>query len=171
MAELIRLYVAAAPGLPCVALPASATTMSAAPIPFDPQRFFTARVGGHGDALGIRYRAHGPDWCELALPFDPRLIGDVERGVLASGPIIALLDMATSVAVWMKRGGFLPHATLDLRVDYLRPAVAGREVIGRGECYRVTRSVGFVRGVAHDGDPDDPVAHVAGTFMFMEGAA
>lgn len=158
-------------GLPCAAAPASATAMSAAPIPFDPQRFFAARVGGHGDALGIRYRAHGPDWCELALPFDPKLIGDVERGVLASGPIITLLDMATSVAVWMKRGGFLPHATLDLRVDYLRPAVAGREVIGRGECYRVTRSVGFVRGVAHDGDSDDPVAHVAGTFMFMEGAA
>lgn len=159
------------PGLPSVRAPASAQGMSAAPIPFDPQRFFTHRVGGHGDALGIRYRAHGPDWCELALPFDPRLIGDVERGVLASGPIITLLDMATSVAVWMKRGGFLPHATLDLRVDYLRPAVAGREVIGRGECYRVTRSVGFVRGVAHDGNPDDPVAHVAGTFMFMEGAA
>jgi uncharacterized protein (TIGR00369 family) len=171
MAELIRLYGAKATRLRRVAARASATGMSAAPIPFDPQRFFTARVGGHGDALGIRYRAHGPDWCALALPFDPKLIGDVERGVLASGPIITLLDMATSVAVWMKRGGFLPHATLDLRVDYLRPAVAGREVIGRGECYRVTRSVGFVRGVAHDGDPDDPVAHVAGTFMFMEGAA
>lgn len=142
-----------------------------APTPFDPALFFARRVGGHGDAMGIRYRAHGPDWCELALPFDPKLIGDVERGVLASGPIITLLDMATSVAVWMKRGGFLPHATLDLRVDYLRPAAAGREVIGRGECYRLTRSVGFVRGVAHDGDPDDPVAHVAGTFMFMEASA
>ncbi|MFL9840176.1 PaaI family thioesterase [Sphingomonas sp. ST-64] len=145
--------------------------MSAPPMPFDPETFFTRRVGGHGSALGIGYRAHGPDWCELSLPFDPKLIGDVERGVLASGPIITLLDMATSVAVWMKRGGFLPHATLDLRVDYLRPAAARRTVIGRGECYRVTRSVGFVRGTAHDGDAEDPVAHVAGTFMFMDGAA
>jgi acyl-coenzyme A thioesterase PaaI-like protein len=66
----------------------------------------------------------------------------------------------------MKRGGFLPHATLDLRVDYLRPAASGRTVIGRGECYRVTRSVAFVRGIAHDGDAADPVANVAGTFMF-----
>jgi hypothetical protein len=30
----------------------------------------------------------------------------------------------------------------------------------------VTRSVGFVRGMAHDGDPADPVAHVTGSFMF-----
>jgi uncharacterized protein (TIGR00369 family) len=145
--------------------------MTLTPMPFDPKHFFANRVGGHGDALGIRYRAHGADWCELELPFDARLVGDAERGVLASGPIIALLDMATSIGVWMKRGGFLPHATLDLRVDYLRPALIGRTVIGRGECYRVTRSVGFVRGTAHDGDAEDPVAHVAGTFMFMEQAA
>lgn len=31
-----------------------------------------------------------------------------------------------------------------------------------------SRSIGFVRGQAHDGDPDDPIAHVAGTFMFLD---
>jgi acyl-coenzyme A thioesterase PaaI-like protein len=65
----------------------------------------------------------------------------------------------------MKLGTFRPQATLDLRVDYLRPAVPGRAVIGRGSCYRMTRSIAFVRGFAHDGDPDDPVANVTGTFM------
>ncbi len=39
--------------------------------------------------------------------------------------------MATSVAVWLKRGAFEAHVTLDLRVDYLRPAVPERTVIGR----------------------------------------
>ena len=28
------------------------------------------------------------------------------------------------------------------------------DVIGRCECYRTTRSAAFVRGIAHDGDPD-----------------
>lgn len=116
-------------------------------------------------ALGIRYRDHGPDWAELELPYDPHQIGDPSSGVLASGPILSLMDMATSFSVWMKRGGFLPHATLDLRIDYLRAATPERTVVGRGECYRVTRSIAFVRGQAHDGDPDDPIAHVAGTFM------
>lgn len=147
--------------------------MTFPPLPpgFDPARFFTARVGGHGARLGIGYQGHGPDWCELLLPFHGDLIGDPSRGVLASGPIITLMDMATSVGVWLKRGAFLPHATLDLRIDYLRPAVPERTVVGRGECYRLTRQVAFVRGVAHDGDPDDPVAHVAGTFMLLDGAA
>jgi acyl-coenzyme A thioesterase PaaI-like protein len=44
--------------------------------------------------------------------------------------------------------------------------VPGRRIVGRGECYRTTRSIGFVRGLAHDGDEADPVAHVTGTFMF-----
>lgn len=135
---------------------------------FDPARFFAARLGGHGDALGLQYRAHGADWVEMALPYDPALIGDPDSGVLASGPILAMMDVATSAAVWTAVTRFVAHATLDLRVDYLRPATPGRTVIGRGECYRVTRSVAFVRGQAHDGDPADPVAHVAGTFMAMK---
>ena len=136
---------------------------------FDAERFFAARVGGHGGLLGIGYHAHGADWAELSLPYDARLIGDPESGVMASGPILALMDMATSVGVWLRLGRFHVHATLDLRIDYLRPATPGRTVIGRGECYRVTRSIAFVRGTAHDGDPDDPLAHVAGTFMAPEG--
>ncbi len=146
--------------------------MTAFPLPpgFDPARFFSARVGGHGARLGIGYRAHGADWCELALPFRSDLIGDPARGVLASGPILTLMDMATSIGVWLRRGQFLPQATLDLRLDYLRPATPGQTVIGRGECYRVARQVAFVRGIAHDGDAQDPVAHVAGTFMLLDAA-
>jgi acyl-coenzyme A thioesterase PaaI-like protein len=78
------------------------------------------------------------------------------------------MDMATSMAIWMKLGRFRHQATLDMRVDYLRPALPGRRIHGRGECYRVTRSVGFVRGMAHDGDSGDPVAHVTGSFMFTK---
>src|SRR3982750_4050786 len=109
---------------------------------FDPARFFRAGLG-HGGALGIQYHAHGADWAELALPYDAKLAAH--------------------------SGAFVAHATLDLRVDYLRPATPGKTVIGRGECYRLTRSIAFVRGQAHDGDPGDPLAHVAGTFMAPEG--
>ena len=144
--------------------------MSTAPhFVFDPERFMRSGAGGHGSRLGLIYYAHGPDWVELALPYDPAMVGDPETGVIASGPILSMMDMATSMAVWLKLNGFRAHATLDLRVDYLRPARPGRTVIGRGQCYRITRSISFVRGQAHDGDPDDPLAHVAGTFMAPEG--
>jgi len=120
---------------------------------------------GHSAALGIDYVAHGEDWAELVLPYAPHLVGDAETGIMASAPIISLMDMATSIATWNKRGCFVPQATLDLRVEYIRPAVPGRAVYGRGECHRTTRSIAFVRGMAHDGNPRDPVAHVTGTFM------
>ena len=141
----------------------------AAAFPFDPVRFFGGRFGGHGGRLGIAFREAGPDWVELELPYREDLIGDAASGVLASGPILTMMDMATSAGVWTRLGVFVAHATLDLRVDYLRPATPGKTVIGRGECYRITRAIAFVRGQAHDGDPDDPLAHVAGTFMAPEG--
>lgn len=137
---------------------------------FDPSlasRFMTRH--GHGGWLGLSYHAHGRDWVELALPWREELVGVAETGVLASGPIISLMDNATSMAVWTLAGAFTPHATLDLRVDYMRAAVPGRTVIGHGECYKLTRTISFIRGIAHDGDPNDPIAHVVGTFMAMQG--
>ncbi len=126
------------------------------------------RFGGHGGRLGIDYHAHGEGWVELTLPYSEEIVGDEDSGVIASGPIFALMDIATSLASMRRLGRFVPHATLDLRVDYLRPARPGHTVIGHGECYALKRSISFVRGQAHDGDPDDPIAHVTGTFMFLE---
>jgi uncharacterized protein (TIGR00369 family) len=137
---------------------------------FDPKAVFeiTGRQG-HGGWLGLDYHGHGADWVELALPWRTELVGVPETGVLASGPIISLMDNATSMSVWTLTGRFVPHATLDLRVDYMRAAVPGKTVIGRGECYKLTRTIAFIRGVAYDEDPADPVAHVIGTFMATHG--
>lgn len=136
---------------------------------FDPERFVsTLAARAHGGLIGLRYVTHGENWAELAIDYDKKLVGDEATGVLASGPILALMDMATSMSIWIKQQRFRAQATLDLRVDYIRPATPGKAVIGRGECYRLTRSVAFVRGQAHDGDPVDPVAHVAGTYMFTD---
>lgn len=136
---------------------------------FDPARFVsTLAARAHGGLIGLRYVAHGEDWSELAIDYDEKLVGDTTTGVLASGPILALMDMATSMSIWIKQKRFRAQATLDLRVDYIRPATPGLPVIGRGECYRITRSVAFIRGQAHNGDLADPVAHVAGTYMFTD---
>ncbi|MEL6528580.1 MAG: PaaI family thioesterase [Pseudomonadota bacterium] len=120
---------------------------------------------GHTGWLGLAYRDHGENWVELELPWREDLLGEPDRPVLASGPIVSLMDMASGMSIWQTNGTFTPIATLDLRVDYQRPAKERAAVYGRVECYRTTRSAAFVRGIAHDGDPDDPVAHVAGVFM------
>ena len=90
-----------------------------------------------------------------------------ETGVLASGAIVSLIDTASGASVWMKLGRFMPIVTLDLRIDYMRPAVKGETVIARCECVKMTRRIAFIRGVAHGGDPDRPIAHSAGTFMLQ----
>lgn len=142
------------------------------PIPkdwkFDPVMAMKALNGrGHGGFLGIQYHAHGSDWIEIALPWREDLVGVPEIGVLASGPLISLLDNATSLAVWTRRNQFAPQATLDLRVDYVRAATPGKTVIGRGECYQIKKSIAFVRGIAFEDDPADPIAHAAGIFMLV----
>lgn len=120
---------------------------------------------GHTGWLGLRFTDQGDNWVELELPWRKDLLGDRDRPVLASGPIISLMDMASGMAIWQTQGTFRPVATLDLRVDYQRPARERASVKGRVECYRITRSAAFVRGIAYDDDIADPVAHVAGCFM------
>lgn len=135
---------------------------------FDPAKLGTIMTGrGHSGFIGMEYAGHGKDWVELGLPWREDLVGMPETGVLASGPIISLLDNATSIAVWIRRGKFLPQVTLDLRIDYLRAATPGKKVFARGECYALKRSMGFVRGIAHEGDIDDPIAHAAGIFILV----
>ena len=133
---------------------------------FDPERFFeVARSVGHGKALGLEYRASGPNWMELGLPWREELVGMPETGVLASGAIVSLIDTASGGSVWMALGFFVPIVTLDLRLDYMRPAVKGETVIARCECVKLTRQIAFIRGIAHGGDPERAIAHSAATFM------
>ena len=135
-------------------------------LPFDPEKtrelFEQWGFSGH---VGLNYHAHGPDWCELFVEWRAELTVDVEQEVLASGPVITLMDLAGGAACWTRMGEFVPLATIDLRVDYLRPSPKGARVYGFAECYHLTRRVAFVRGVAHNGDRDDPLAFVAATFI------
>lgn len=136
---------------------------------FDPAQatpFLTA--GSHNGWLGLAYRDHGEDWAELELPWREDLLGEDGSEVLASGPIISLMDMASGLAIWTRMGQFRAIATLDLRVDYTRPARTRSSVFGRAQCYRLTRSAAFVRGIAHDGDTEDPVAHMQAVFMSID---
>ncbi len=124
----------------------------------------------HLAALGIGYVRHGGNWAELQMPYAPQLVAYPETGVIASGAIFSLMDSASGFSVFVTMGRFEPHATLDLRCDYLRPAKPEATVIGRAECYHMTRRVAFVRGVAHDGDAEHPIAHVSGAFMKTDAA-
>jgi uncharacterized protein (TIGR00369 family) len=119
----------------------------------------------HNEALGMRIIDVTDTEVLYELPYDARLIGNPETGTLHGGAITALLDASSGVAVFAVLTEMVPIATLDLRIDYLRPAEPGRSVISKATCYKVTRNVAFTRAVAYHDDPDDAIAHAVGTFM------
>ncbi|QIL02665.1 PaaI family thioesterase [Sphingomonas sinipercae] len=133
---------------------------------FDAARFVSAaRQLGHTRALGLEYGGHGDNWAELSLPWRQELVGVAETGVLASGAIVSLVDTASGLSVWVTLGRFSPIVTLNLRLDYLRPAAKGETIVAHCTCEKLTRRIGFVRGIAHGGDPERPIALSSATFM------
>ncbi len=124
----------------------------------------------HARALGIETISIGPEGSVLRAAYKPELVGDPETGVIAGGVVTALLDHACGQAVHTALEQFMTIATLDLRIDYMRPAEPGKDLFARAHCYKATRSVAFVRAVAYDNDPDDPVAAAQAAFMLDSNA-
>lgn len=119
----------------------------------------------HNRALGMEILELEQGGAVFRLPYDGKLVGNPDSGVLHGGAITALLDGCSGAAVFTELSDIVPIATLDLRIDYLRPAEAGRDVLARATCYKMTRNVAFTRAVAYHDDPGDPIAHSVGTFM------
>ena len=119
----------------------------------------------HSRALGLKIIAVRRGFGSMRLEWREELVGNPETGVLAGGPLTALLDSCCGMSVATMLREPAPFATLDLRIDYVKPATPGQAVIAEAECYRVTHSVAFTRAFAHHGDPKDPIAAAAGTFM------
>ena len=124
-----------------------------------------ASGAAHTHALGFAYEALDGDTVTLRAPYRDDLVGDPDTGVLAGGLVTAMLDHVGGLAVWVALGRFQPIATLDLRVDYMRPAEPGRDLLGRARCYRLTHTIGFVRAFAYENDPDDPVAAAQAAYI------
>ena len=128
------------------------------------QKLFSDTIP-HNKALGLKVLAVARGIASMQLDWREELVGNPEIGVLAGGPLTAMPDGCCAMAVATMLKEPMPFATLDLRIDYAKPAEPGKPVIAEAECYRITRSVAFTRAFAHQGDPKDPVAAAAGTFM------
>ena len=92
-------------------------------------------------------------------------IGSSTKIVSPAGVITTLVDTVSGLAAVAAAGRFEAIATLDLRMDFLRPARQGLGLHAHATCYRLTESIAFVRASAWQDDENEPVAVSHSTFM------
>lgn len=119
----------------------------------------------HAVDLGLKLEAISPGRAILRAAYRDDLVGDPDTGVMHGGVVTALLDHACGTAAFAGLGGDKATATLDLRLDYMRPATPGRDVIAEAQTIKVSGLIAFVSAIAHDGDRLDPVATAHAAFM------
>jgi len=119
----------------------------------------------HARKLGMKFVAIDKGLATLSLPYNTDLIGHPRSRVIAGGAVTTLLDQACGLAAIAGFDGIAQLATLSLRIDYQRAATPGETIIAEAVCYKTTRHVAFIRAIAHDGDPEDPIATAQSAFM------
>jgi uncharacterized protein (TIGR00369 family) len=144
----------------------SRTSMRNMPLPFDElSRAMKARRSVYGHISGLQLDRAAPGEAWSSLPYRPVFVGDTETGVLHGGVVTAMLDESCGMAVQLALDGTRSIATLDLRIDYQKPATPGLAIKAHSVCFRVTRSIAFVRSTAYQDSEDDPVATATACFM------
>jgi uncharacterized protein (TIGR00369 family) len=88
--------------------------------------------------LGLRLERAGDGEVEIRLPFREELLREDGSDWLHGGVVSALIDIAGDYAVVTRVGAGVP--TIDLRVDWLRPARRG-DLVALARVVKVGRTV------------------------------
>jgi uncharacterized protein (TIGR00369 family) len=120
-------------------------------------------------AIGLRFVSAEGGVAVAELPWRADLVGDAASGSLFGGAVVTILDHVGGSAVFsaLNASGAMnvaSIATLDLRIDHVRPSTRGETLTARAHCYRLTPTVAFVRAAAFEADEADPVATVQAAF-------
>jgi uncharacterized protein (TIGR00369 family) len=137
-----------------------------APRPFDELAKAAAKHrSDYGAISGLQLDRTAPGEAWSTLPYRPVFVGDTQTGVLHGGVVTAMLDETCGMAVQLAQDSVRAIATLDLRIDYQKPSTPGLDIKAHATCYRVTRSIAFVRATAYQESEDNPVATATACFM------
>lgn len=94
--------------------------------------------------LGMRVRDVSKGFVAIEIPFRPELVGDPLRPALHGGVLSALADACGGAAVWVDvQDSSSRVSTIDLRIDYLRPARL-ETIVAEGRVVRLGNRVGVV---------------------------
>ncbi len=125
-------------------------------------------------ALGGSFETYGVDGEDLGWVqgrFTPTPMACNPHHVVQAGVHAMLLDAAMNFAI----NAALPgkdrsRATLELKTETMRPALAGRTYQLRGEVVRMARQVAYAEATVRDED-GEIVSRTTGTFLLQRDAA
>jgi len=115
--------------------------------------------------LGIEPVEARKDELLMVLPYSEKIVGNSDTGVIHGGAITTLMDTTSGSVIICALPEFELCPTLDLRVDYMRPAIPHKPVYAKATCYRVAKDIIFTRCEAFQKDPDQTIANCVATFM------
>ena len=92
--------------------------------------------------LGVTATEAGPGRCVLRLPPNPDFVGNPFVPAVHGGIVAALVDLAGGAALFVELQ--FPTPTIDMRVDYLRPAIAGKALLAEAKVKSLGKTVAFV---------------------------
>lgn len=121
-------------------------------------------------ALGMKAVSLSVSEARAAIAYGEHLIGHRDSGVVHGGVVSTLLDHTCGMMAFAVLGGEGAPATLDLRIDYYRPATPGQELIAVARPQKVTGMIAYIDGLVHHGDEEDPVARAHCAMMLPRGA-
>lgn len=117
-------------------------------------------------ALGFRLISVSEARGSIEVPWREDLVVDPDTQVIAGGVVTSLLDHTCGLAMAAAASSQpFSTATLDLRIDYMRAAAPRLGVTCEAHCYKLTRTIGFVRAEAWDADRSDLVATAQAAFV------
>jgi len=133
-------------------------------------QLWNARGKGLITHMALQIEEVSTEGVRVRMPFNPDFCVDRDQTLLHGGILTALLDSVFGLANFVAIEGVSTMATLDLRVDYLRPAHSRADVIVRAHCYRQTRHIAFDAGsICFDGHDDAEIARGTATFALTRG--
>lgn len=120
--------------------------------------------------LGIEVIDAQEQGVRAQMPWQEKLVGNPDTGVLHGGAVFAFLDQVGGLAAFAKiYPVFELTPTIDFRLDHLHAPTPGATIACLAECYRLTEHVAFVRVSAYEqGQEDNPIATGLATYMRMK---
>ena len=122
------------------------------------------RFTPQAQALGVEVTKVGKGAAWGRVPYRPELVGDPSTGVIAGGVLTTFLDQLCGAAAILAMDEPTIVATIDLRIDYMRGAQPGSDVLAEAHCTKLGKNIAFVRATAYEATPDNPIAHVSAAF-------